>query len=289
MVSEDSAGRLFVVESRVETGASVKPLAEYLVNIEERSVLFRHRDPALARRAGRAIHDIVAGAIAAGRPIAYDLSLDLDDHKRVFCAELVHMAFEAASNGAVQIPRHASRIKRFARSTFMRDFGVSITKTFLPSDMELDPRFDVVAEHRNIPLLRDIRLRNAAVASLYRWLDAGYSFRPEAMSEAVGPTLARLQFGAAPVADVPRARLALFVKLRTAIKMLEDDLRSRDRRWRAERGRAMAFRELLSELEAMRREDCARFLARRAIPDEASVFHLHDLLNVANGDCRAVR
>ena len=70
----DDNGQHFMVESLIEDGAVINPLAHTFEHGTVRAVLYRHRDPRLAARAARLIHDHVA---QARRHILYDFSMNV--------------------------------------------------------------------------------------------------------------------------------------------------------------------------------------------------------------------
>jgi hypothetical protein len=186
MVYVDEAGAHFVVESLIEDGAVVAPLAKALDHDLARAVLYRHKDAALAARAAKLIHDHVAatqGSIT--KRILYDFSMQLEDNKRLFCSKLVRVAFGMASNGKTKIPRYLTRIGMQNRD-FLRRIGVTARETFAPGDIDLERDFDLVCEWQDYGKTGNVRLQDFTCDKLFEWMDAyGYRFQETALIHVV--------------------------------------------------------------------------------------------------------
>lgn len=178
MVYVDPRGQHWAVESLIEIGALVQPLAEWLDHELGRAVLFRHRDATLAQRAATMIHDRVRHAnSAAGKRILYDFTMSLDPKTHnLYCSKLVRRAFKEASEGAVELPTFKTRLDMKNRD-FMERIGVQTIDTFAPGDLELDPDFDIVAEWRDYRVTSDLRLKDIVMDKLFEWMELyGYKF-----------------------------------------------------------------------------------------------------------------
>ncbi|MBU2583414.1 MAG: hypothetical protein KJ622_17025 [Alphaproteobacteria bacterium] len=178
VVYVDPLGRHWAVESLIEIGAIVKPLAEWLQHDLGRAVLFRHRDAILSQRAATLIHDRVRHAnSAAGKRILYDFTMSLDPKTHnLYCSKLVRRAFKEASDGAVELPTFTTKLDMRNRD-FIERIGVQTVETFAPGDIEIDPDFDVVAEWRDYRVTSDLRLKDIVMDKLFEWMEIyGYKF-----------------------------------------------------------------------------------------------------------------
>lgn len=178
MVYIDPRGRHFAVESLIEVGAVVTPLAEWLSHDLGRAVLFRHRDATLAQRAATLIHDRVRHANGPnGKRILYDFTMSLDPRTHnLYCSKLIRRAFKEASEGAIELPTFKTRLDMNNRD-FMDRIGVRTVDTFAPGDLEIDPDFDIVAEWRDYRVTSDLRLKDIIMDKLFEWMEKyGYTF-----------------------------------------------------------------------------------------------------------------
>lgn len=174
----DAHGMHWAVESLIELGAIVQPLAEWLQHDLGRAVLFRHRDGLLAQRAATLIHDRVRLANSpAGKPILYDFTMSLSPKTHnLYCSKLVRRAFREASDGAVELPTFKTLLDMKNRD-FMDRIGVDTIETFAPGDLELEPDFDIVAEWRDYRVTSDLRLKDLVMDKLFEWMEVyGYKF-----------------------------------------------------------------------------------------------------------------
>lgn len=179
MVYIDPRGQHWAVESLIELGAIVKPLAEWLEHDLGRAVLFRHRDQTLAQRAAALIHDRVRLANSpAGKRILYDFTMTLDPKTHnLYCSKLVRRAFKEASEGKVLLPTFTTMLDMKNRD-FVERIGVDTVETFAPGDLEIDPDFDIVAEWRDYRVTSDLRLKDIVMDKLFEWMEV-YDYRFE--------------------------------------------------------------------------------------------------------------
>ena len=149
----DDDGQHFMVESLIEDGAVINPLAHTFEHGIVRAVVYRHRDSRLAARAARLIHDHVA---QARPPILYDFSMNLDGGKQLFCAKLVCLAYKMASDGKLKLPAYPTHIVMKNRD-FLNRIGVVAVETCAPADIDVEPNFDLVAEWQDYRKTSNIR------------------------------------------------------------------------------------------------------------------------------------
>jgi hypothetical protein len=284
MVTKDSTGRKYVVEALIETGTVITPLDKFLADKEGRAMLLRYHDPALAARAGRAILWRAAVALARGAAIPYNFQFDSSDQSQLYCAQVMEVAYELASHGELHLPRYRTSLYRLAGTPFLRQLGVSVSEVITPSDVELDPRFDTVAEWSNVATIKGVRMDNTAVTSLYRWFAYGYAFLPNPMLESLahlGVALVRTGLVSAfTQKQIPEQTAVALLKSQTLINSLKQVVTAADQQHIAVYGRSLTFRELLVVLEIYRRNDC---IASRSTPPQP--FSLHRQINVAGGRC----
>jgi hypothetical protein len=180
MIHIDDEGHHSVVEALIEDGAVITPLEHALDCGVGRAVLYRCRDGALAARAADGIYRHVKKSLGPlSRRIVYDFSMELPGYKRLFCSKLVRQAFDEASSGAVMVPWFTTQLNMTNRDFFDR-IGVTAQQTFGPGDIDLDPRFDLVAEWQDYRLTSTLRLQDMLMTKLLEWMELrGYVFEED--------------------------------------------------------------------------------------------------------------
>ncbi len=191
IVHIDRNGRRWLVEALIEEGSVWTPLDDVLSHSLVRAVLLRHRDAGLARRAAQ----VAAERVANGRRgllgwMPYDFSMELRGDDTFFCSKLVGYGYARASGGELTMPSFPTRLSMRNRDFFDR-LGVTATTTFAPSDLELEPAFDWIAEWRDYRVTSTIRMQDILMSKLFDWMDEhDYRFR-EGLGIAVMALLGR--------------------------------------------------------------------------------------------------
>lgn len=180
MIHIDENGRASVVESLIEDGAVITPLEQALDCGCGRSVLYRCKDPDLAARAADEIFERVNKSQSPlGGRIVYDFTMELDGYEKLFCSKLVRQAYDMASNSETLVPAFPTRLTMQNRDFFDR-IGVTVDETFAPGDIDIDPRFDLVAEWQDYRLTSTLRLQDMLMTKLLEWMERyGYVFEED--------------------------------------------------------------------------------------------------------------
>lgn len=167
---DDKTGQAYTVEAHIEVGTLAAPISKYLDSHGARVMVFRYSDSKLAHEAAKQMYLKAAHASKKHRNIKYDFSMDMSDHAGLFCSEVPAYAYEMASQGQVLIPAFRSRMDR-KMPDFMGHLGIQVQETFAPIDMELDPRFEVIAEWRNLDKLQGTWYSDAIMSRIYDWME----------------------------------------------------------------------------------------------------------------------
>lgn len=172
---DEMTGEIYTIEAHIEVGVVVAPLEKYLTDGKARALVFRHPDSELAKIASGAMFEKARAASATGKNIPYDFQMELHDHEELFCSEVAHLGFKFASEGRVIVPMFQSHYAMSNRS-FYDSIGLKATESFAPSDIEVDPRFELVAEWRNLGAAPDARLKDAVLTAMFQWMET-YDYR----------------------------------------------------------------------------------------------------------------
>ena len=261
-------GRPFMVEALIESGAVVTPLEHTLEHGLGRAVLFRHRDAKLAARASAFIHAHVAKRRL--RRIWYDFTMRLDGYRHLYCSKLVRLAFAKASDGALMLPAFKTRLDMKNRD-FLDRVGVKTIETFAPGDLEIDPRFDIVAEWHDYKITSSLRNQDMIATKLFEFMETnGYRFEEDTTIRLIG-WLGRLSahlsedakdMMASVVPKVPpnmkRKTIAVVAMLHKTAQPLLEKLNDIEREEIAKTGHPPHPRDVLAYLDEVRRASGGR-------------------------------
>jgi hypothetical protein len=176
----DPQGQHWVVEALIEDGSVINSLAHVLDHGLGRAVLYRFRDPEIAAKAAKLAYERVNATKTGKAPhIPYDFTMRLSGRKTLFCAKLVSQAYEEASGGAVQLPMFKTRFDS-RNKKFFKSIGVKAKQTYAPGDIDIDPRFDLVAEWQDYRMTPVLRRQDMIMTKFFEWMETrNYSFRED--------------------------------------------------------------------------------------------------------------
>lgn len=267
IVAEDSHGKLYVVESLIHLGLIVTPLEKWRKARDARVALFRHKDESLSRRAARVAYDWSL------TPLRYDFEMNDSKYDKVFCAEVIRYAYDKASDGKVLVPKFRSHVSKFKGGPYPKSLGVTEQTLFAPYDIEVDPRFDFVAEGKYYPHLRQVRMQDAILQSVYSWMiEKGYtfywSFSVSAQSY-LGKTFRQFGFLKDQFPTyMPIETMQSVLQFQTVAEILEENLYKKEDAYYKAHGYLPSFLDMMAANDKFRREDCQRFYK-----GETSEFH----------------
>lgn len=194
--------KIWTIEAHIEYGTLVADISEYR-DMKARAVVFRFNDRSkskeenakIAHEAASKARDVVLKykkkfGFSKYPNVCYDFSMNVDNpiniepsddvksRKCLFCSEVVSLAFSLVENGKYKVPTFLSPLNPKNRK-FIEDIGVTVTETFAPADIELDPHFDLVLEWRDYTRIHKTHKMDAILSSMYAWMDDyNYQFVP---------------------------------------------------------------------------------------------------------------
>lgn len=261
VIGEDSKGNKFAVESLIQQGLIVTPLEPWLKSVDARVALYRTKDQDLAKRAGREIYEHANKYIKNGQTAPYDFSMNDDDSSQLFCSEAVQLAYRKASNGKFILPKFRTTATKFNRTSYFKDMGIRAGSLFAPSDIEVDPRFDFVAEYRHLKLVAQVRMQDSVLQSVYDWMIKDqYEFHP-VPEDLIKGFIAKVgrQFGLFKdklPKHMPQKTLRTIMKYEAIAGVMEDNVYKKNAEYRKENGFGMSFMELMKVSKDYRDQDC---------------------------------
>lgn len=265
MVYKDKEGKLWTVEAHIEVGSFVRPLQDHIDDKNFRTMVFRFDDEALAAKAAEYIFNKVKKASDTTGNILYDFGFDQDENNSLFCSEIVSYALSHVSNGAVQVPLFRSRLMD-RKPRFVQMLGITSEASFVPADIEVDPRFRVISEWRDPSRVFDSLQKDAVLHAMYKWNDKyGYNMKQGSSKKAflyrnIAWPLRRVPFlkkyfvEKMPL-NMSRELIGYFGVLESVGELLQKKLKEVDDKAVLETGFPMLKTEKESFLEEVRIED----------------------------------
>lgn len=170
---------VLVLEAHIELGSTIRTFAEYVADANSRTALFRYKDFAVARAAAEAsyqhainyrLQDFKAHPEFPlddpNHNIPYDFAMDSATSEKLFCSEVAQYGFKQLG---VQIPMFQSEVGH--NNDLIRRMGIKSNYIFAPGDIELDTRFEYLAEFRDMRKLFNIRIKDAVLVAVYDWME----------------------------------------------------------------------------------------------------------------------
>jgi hypothetical protein len=167
---EEKTGKIYTIESHIELGVVVAPYEIYFKDGKARSAIFRYPDASIAHNAARFMYELVKRRQDAGNIIPYDFNMDPGEHDTIFCSEVAGYGFDFATHGELRVPLFPSSFRPKNRDLLDR-LGVHVERSFLPADLEVDPRFDLIGEWRDYHGIQDATYKDAVLTRMYSWMD----------------------------------------------------------------------------------------------------------------------
>ena len=170
LVYQDELGKFWTIEAHIEVGSFVRELEDHVADKNARTVVFRFKDPEIAHEAAKKMFNKVKTAFDTKGPINYDFGFDKKDSSELFCSEIISLGFELATNKELDVPLYESAILR-RKPKIVRQLGLKAENSFIPADIEVDPRFELISEWKNPAILADILQKDAVLRTLFKLSD----------------------------------------------------------------------------------------------------------------------
>lgn len=268
--------RLGTIESYVGSGVGFYDFKYALKNENARILWLRPQNELLASKA-----DKFSAEYFKKHKIHYDYELDFLDHKTMSCAEVSQFAYESVDPD-FKIPMYPNVIS--GAQSLLDHIGIKPGVTYEPGDMEIDPRFDLMGEFRDLRLTRDSRQKDAILSEMFRWMDEyDYVLKDNFKSNMAGGPIYTLRHSFLwPLVkrglklddfskEIPRKMIRTVTLLRDLGAVLLKEVRAKDLTFEKETGWKMTYKELYKVLEDFRKKDLALYLDKKT--RKKSEFH----------------
>jgi hypothetical protein len=265
---DDKTGKVSTMESYAQTGGVTDFDINYaLQNENARILLLRPKDQALAKKAADLMMKKILDLKAKKKQIPYDYAMDVRDPSSMTCAEVAHWSYRWASDDKFNLPENKSAVIR-ELVPFMKSVGMPNAEILAPRDMELDSRFDVIAEFRDYRILRDMMYRDMILTKMYDWMSKeGYvlnhNLKTLFATNIVWPIrrtpawpLVRKALGVSDFPKgTPRSFFSTYNKLNEVGDVIYEKLEAADANYKKETGTYLTTQQLGETLEAIRKKD----------------------------------
>lgn len=170
LVYVDEAKKVWTVEAHIEVGSFVRPIEDHIKDNNYRTMIFRFDDEKMAAKAAEMMFVKVRDASKKSGNILYDFGFDMKENSKLFCSEIVSYGFSLASSAKIQVPLFTSRLM-LRKPSFVQNLGITENESFIPADVEVDPRFRIVAEWRDAARVQDNHEKDAILHAMFEWAD----------------------------------------------------------------------------------------------------------------------
>ncbi len=268
MIHVDDKGEAKVMEALIQKGVIITPYKEWRENNHHtRALIFRHDNEKLAKKAAQKLYDTIQMRWAAKNFMLYDFQMDNSDTKQFFCSELVQYAFRLAGNHT--IPTFRTSFKAFRNHSFLNELTIGVDEAFAPSDLEVEPRINLVAEWRNYDATRDARIDDVIQTKILYWMSHKNYYLKETFRSFFGTTiglLGRKLFGLKSdqiPPNMPYGFMKNIIKLNDLNKILRKYLLGLEDKYFKKYGHSMDYLRMMKQMEKFRVEDCESYIKRK--------------------------
>lgn len=261
-VYQDELGKFWTVEAHIEVGSFVRDLQDHIDDKNARTVIFRYQDQDLAHQAAKAIFEKVQKTFNTRGPINYDFGFDKEDSSELFCSEIVSHGFDLVTQKELVVPLYESEVFK-RKPKIVSQLGLKASKSFIPADIEVDPRFELISEWKNPNIIADILQKDAVVHALFKWSDEeGHVLQQASTGTSLlyrnivwpmrrVPLLKRFFLDKLPL-NMSREMIGYFGVLETIGKTLHDEIIKAEKESLANESRLLLSEEKMAVLEEFR-------------------------------------
>lgn len=170
----------YLLEAMSHSGVIRSSLEKALVRPLARVSVYRTTDQQLAKSAAELANQSYNEAAAKGELLKFDFTMDMTYNCRFFCSKFVSWVYTNGSKGQTVLPLYPSNIVR-TNNAFKDKLGVKpeTHRSFLPSDIDTDPRFELINEYRNPEMTYQARLDDLITDKIFEWIEKeNLDFKP---------------------------------------------------------------------------------------------------------------
>lgn len=287
IIFEDPQTRsMLILESKIEKGLTATPFERIMNSHQGRAAVYRYQNQKIAEEAANIIYQkYLDGLQTPSTKLLYDFSMNSSSASEVYCAEVVALGYRLASEKlaipVAPVPLFPTIPDPFNRK-FLEMIGMNANTFFAPEDIDVDPRFELIFEARNIKNTNKIRLQETILSKVYEWIEnKNYKFITTYLGVSLTTSLALLArktplLGALLEDYVPlnidvdvAAKLMI---LDTVVTALTDEINSSSMEPLDLMPPSIGAAKIMESLEEIRAKDYARFKTRKG-GERPPLFH----------------
>lgn len=265
LVYQDELGKFWTVEAHIEVGSFVRELQDHIDDKNARTVLYRYSDSEVAHQAAKAMFERVKKAFDTRGPINYDFGFDKKDSSELFCSEIISLGFDLATDGKLDVPLFESEIFK-RKPKIVKQLGLKAQFSFIPADIEVDPRFELISEWKNPAVLSDILQKDGVLRALFKMSDEeGHVLKQASTGTSLiyrniawplrrVPFLKKYFIEKLPL-NMSREMVGYFGVLETIGKILQNELKKAEGVSLQNEGRILSFQEKWAVLDNFRKSE----------------------------------
>ncbi len=249
--------QVLMMEEHIEVGSAIRPYEVYAADHNFRVTVYRHHDSQLAANAAQVIYNRFYSP-SKEHVVPYDFKMVMDDPRELFCSEVAYEGFKEASNGSVLLGKYRTQFHPKNRSLLNR-FGIKTESMFAPSDVEMEPNFEVLGEWRDVSRVISNQMMDAILTKLLAWGDDGYVFTPTTVMKIkadLGHLLRLMGFKKKELpTNMPISVISTVFALDPTVNALLGALSKENESVKSLTGYNMTFENMFKKLEELRQED----------------------------------
>lgn len=265
LVYQDESGKFWTVEAHIEIGSFVRELQDHIDDKNARTVVFRYADSEVAHQAAKKMFEKVKTAFDTRGPINYDFGFDKKDTSELFCSEIISLGFDLATQGKLDVPLFESEIFK-RKPKIVKQLGLKANSSFIPADIEVDPRFELISEWKNPAVLPDLLQKDGVLRALFKMSDEeGHVLKQASTGTSLiyrniawplrrVPFLKKYFVEKLPL-NMSREMIGYFGVLETIGKILQTELKKAEDSSLQTEGRILSFPEKWAVLDNFRKSD----------------------------------
>ena len=191
MVIQDPQGNISVAEALMEENLIVYPLDKYL-SLEKlsRAAILRPQNQADAKAAALAAYKLIDDDRRSPVRKVFDMLMNPNSHDKIYCFELIKIAYEKATDGRIKLPTFPMGFKKaLAGNSFYRGMGNTLEVGAAPDDAFFEPGFDVVSIERDVSQIKKDWAYDVALSSIFEFINEKYEYKRD-LSAAVQAKIA---------------------------------------------------------------------------------------------------
>lgn len=275
LVYVDEDNKVMILEALISKGLVSTPFNDWRKdNHDARIIQFRPYDTKEAEKLAKAFYTKTK-KYHNNQSLIYDFQMDEKTTNLLFCSEVIQHTFSD-----IGVPTYKTSFKNFKNHNFLKNLTIETDKVFAPSDIEIEPKFELISEWRNYDTTNKTRLQDAVLTSILRWMsEEDYKLQNTLKSSVVtnigyyGRHIFGLNSDTIPH-NMPYGFLKTIIQLNDLNNVLESYLTKLNTSHIEKKGYPMTYQNMITELEKLKKLDYKNYqLSQNTKKYHKIIFH----------------